>query len=68
MQTLAYYFINGLMYARAYYVCMYEFSECIGGSNKIIVFISLKNEPDMTKYYLFSLVFDLFYWNIFDLQ
>ena len=27
---------------------------------KFIIFIFLKNEPDVVKYYLFSLVFDLF--------
>ena len=31
MQTMSYYFINGLMYAQAYYVCMYEFWERMWG-------------------------------------
>ena len=30
-----------------------------GGSNEIIIFISLKNEPNVAKYYLFSFWFIL---------
>ena len=34
------------------YACMSS-GNVYGGSNEIIIFISLKNEPDVAKYYLF---------------
>jgi len=40
------------MHMHIMYACMSS-GNVYGGSNEIIIFISLKNEPDVAKYYLF---------------